>query len=294
MRRQFKADEVLSYEDGFWAASIGNLADRAADGLKGVRCVMGHIPFGIHEILGVEVEYVTMLRDPVDWTLSMFSFIRERHGRQPDDARRPQRAVFADVPRMSLDEFVEFMERMGMANLQTRFVAGYLDLRNPLPPYERLPQDAMERARANLLAPRTTFGLIEHFDLSLLLFKKRLGWGNIYYRRANVTERSVRRAQVPAGTLARIRELHAEDARLYETAAAAFRETLARTGLDNPDALRRFRRANAGYGLLTGGVGRLRRLARRALGAAGALRGQRESAATGPERRDRAGTERQG
>lgn len=267
MQRQFRPDEILSYEDAFWAVSVEDLVDRAAAGLKGIRCVMGHIPFGLHEALDREVKYVTLLRDPVEWTLSVFSFIKERHGRLPVDARRPQRAVFADVPRMSLDEFVEFMKGMGMTNLQTRFVSGHLDLRNPLPPYERLPQTAIDLAKANLFAPHTTFGLVEHFDLSLLLFKKRLGWRNIYYRSANVTERRVARTQVPARTLARIQELHGEDTRLYQMATNAFWRALAQVGLDSPYALYRFRAANRGYGLLSGGVGRLRRLAGRTWGA---------------------------
>lgn len=272
MQRQFRPDEILSYEDEYWAVGIRDLPDRAATGLKGIRCVMGHIPFGLHEAVDREVKYVTMLRDPIELTLSWFSSLKERGGRRPDAARGPQRPVFADVPRMSLDEFVEFMERMGMANLQTRFVSGHLDLRNPMPPYERLPETALDLAKANLFATHTTFGLVEHFDLSLLLFKRRLGWRNIYYRSVRVTERRVTRTQVPARTLARIQELHGEDTRLYEMAMNAFWRALAQVGLDSPHVLYRFRAANRGYGLLRGGVGRLRRLAGRTLGAVGSPR----------------------
>ena len=267
MQRQFRADEILSYEDAFWAFNVRELPDRIAAGLPGIRCLMGHIPFGVHHGMARQVTYVTMLRDPVEFTLSWFSYIKERHGRLPEDPRRPQRAVFAPVPHMSLDEFLEFMERMGMANLQTRFVAGHLDLRNPLPPFEKLPAAAIETAKQNLFAEHTTFGLVEHFDLSLLLFRRRLGWRNIWYQRANVTEGRVERMRVPASTLQRIQELHADDFRLYEAALETFRRALDEHGLDKPHLLHGFRAANAGYGLLRKGWGGLRGLARRATGA---------------------------
>ena len=272
MQRQFRQDEILSYEDSFWAVSIRDLPDRAAAGLKGIRCVMGHTPFGMHEAVDREVKYVTLLRDPVEWTLSYFSYVKERRGNFPNDPRMPQLALFADVPRMSLDDWVKFMEDTGMANLQTRYVSGYLDLRNPLPPYDRLPETAIDLATTNLFSTRTTFGIVEHFDLSLLLFKKRLGWRNIYYRRANVTQVRLARAQVPARTLARIQELHGEDVRLYNVAMDGFWRALEQCGLEGPYVLYRFRAANRAYGLLRDGVGLIRRLAGRTLRAVGSPR----------------------
>ncbi len=273
MRRQFKPDEILSYEDRLWAINVSDFHDRATAGLKGIRCVMGHIPFGVHQ--DMDVKYVTMLRNPVEWTLSMFSYIKERHGRLPDDPKYPQRAAFAKVPQMSLDEFIEFLGDSGMANFQTRYVSGYLDLKNPLPPHEKLPGNALELAKTNLLATQTTFGIVEHFDLSLLLFKKYLGWKNIYYQNVNVTEHRIMQAQVPAPTLVRIQELHGKDAQLYEMATNSFWKTLVQSGLDHPSVLHRFRAANARYGLLRSGAGRLRKLVGRTAGILGLPRADR-------------------
>lgn len=262
MQRQFRPDEVLSYEDRFWADSIRELPERAATGLPGIRCVMGHTPFGLHRLVDRPVAYVTMLRDPVEWTLSLFSFIHERHGKVPDGPQRPQWAVFGDVTRMNLEEFLDFIERTNLANLQTRFLAGELDLRSPLPPYPPLGPGALEAAQTNLLASCTTFGLVEHFDLSLLLLRKRLGWGRVFYRRANVTERRMARTEVPAETLARMLELNADDVRLHEFASQAFQEKVRESGLGHPAALKAFRAGNVAYRWLGAGVRRLRKLAR--------------------------------
>lgn len=276
IERQFRQDEILSYEDCHWAINIRDLPDRAAAGLKGIRCVMGHTPFGMHEAVDREVKYVTMLRDPVEFTLSYFSYARERishvkeqRGNLPNDPRMPQLAFFADVPRMSLDDWVKFMDDTGMANLQTRYVSGHLDLRNPLPPFDRLPETAIDLARTNLFSARTTFGIVEHFDLSLLLFKKRLGWRNIYYRRENVTRVRLARPQVPARSLERIHELHAVDLQLYKVAMDGFWRALEQYGLDRAYVLYRFRTANRVHGLLRDGMGLARRLGRGAVHAVG-------------------------
>jgi hypothetical protein len=260
MGRQFAPDEILSYENGLWAYNLRELPARAAAGLPGIRCLMGHIPYGLHELLGRRVEYVTMLRDPVEWTLSLYSFIRERIGKQPPDPRRLQEVAFAEVPKMTLEEFLDFLECTHTSNLQTRFLSANFDLQHPLPPYPMLPPAALNHARANLFAPRTTFGLVEHFDLSLLLFKKRLGWRHIYYRPANVTKSRIARSQLDSKTINRIRSLNSKDVQLYDAALKRFLTTIRASNLDSPQLLRRFRLTNSAYRFYRVGKHRLRRL----------------------------------
>lgn len=264
MQRQFRPGEVLSYEDRSWAAAIPGFPERAAGGLPGIRCVMGHLPIGVHTLIGRPARYVTMLREPVEWTLSMYSFIRERLVRLPDDGTYPQRAAFVDVLRMSLDEFAQHLADTSMANLQTRYLSGRADLRRPLPPYEPLPPTALKEAEDALFAAHTTFGLVEEFDLSLLHMQRRLGWGSVHYRRANVTEHRVAQADVPRATLERIAEVQHLDTRLYATARVAFHEALASEGLDRPHVLQQFRAVNAGYTLLRRGLDRIRGIRPRA------------------------------
>lgn len=266
MQRQFGPQQVLSYEDHLWVEGIASFEDRAAAGLDGIRCVVGHLPFGVCAVAGRRVRYVTMLRDPVEWTLSLYSYIRGRVDRlpadlgelRPGDPRLPQRAAFAAVRGMSLEQFVEFMESGRMGNFQTRFVSGTMDARQPLPPYAPLPATALAAAQSNLESPDNVFGLVEHFDLSLLLFRRRLGWRNVFYRRVNVTAGRTQRSQVQAQTLERIRQLHALDMELYAWAERAFNEAIAANGLGRSDRLRQFQLANAAYGLAARGVGRIR------------------------------------
>ncbi len=269
MQRQFRTDEVISYEDRMWAANMVDFPDRAATGLPGIRCVMGHLPFGVHAAIGRPVEYLTMLRDPVEWTLSFYSFIKERIARLPDDGSYPQRAAFVEVLGMSLDEFIDFLDRTAMANLQTRFLSGHLDVRKPLPPYKPLPPQALAQAETALFDVHTTFGLTEQFDLSLLLFQRRMGWRDIHYRRVNVTERRLTRTQVTEATLTRIRDLQQMDLQLYATAQQGFVRALKQEGLDRSALLKRFQIINVGYGLLHSGVERARRLGKATLRAVG-------------------------
>jgi hypothetical protein len=258
MQRQFRPQQVLSYENQLWAASIPEFRARVAAGIDNIRCIMGHIPFGALPPCARPVRYVTMLRDPVEWTLSVYSFIRARIDRVPNDPRYPQRAVFEPVRDMSLEQFIEFMRNNRMGDFQTRFLSGGLAREDLLPPYSPLADDAIEAARAILQAPETTFGLVEQFDRSLLLFQRRLGWRRVYYRRANVTEGRTRRVDVPAATIERIRALHARDLELYEWARQAFDLSIARLGLDRRSVAWRFQAAQAAYGVAAGGVARLR------------------------------------
>jgi hypothetical protein len=269
MQRQFRPEKVLSYEDRMWAADLAGFPERAKTGLPGIRCVMGHLPFGVDAMIGRPVEYVTMLRDPVEWTLSFYSFIKERIVRLPDDGRYPQRAAFAEVVRMSLDEFLDYLERTGMANMQTRFLSGNFDVRKPLPPYNALPLHAPAQAEENLFDSRTTFGLTEQFDLSLLLFQRRLGWRNIHYTRVNVTGSRLKHSQIDKETAARICDLQHLDIRLYATAKDEFSRYLIQAGLNRTAILRRFRAVNTGYGLLLGGIHRVRGLTGNTLRAVG-------------------------
>lgn len=266
MQRQFRPQEVLSYEDHLWVEGIASFAARAAAGLDGIRCVVGHLPFGVRAVADRRVRYVTMLRDPLEWTLSLYSYIRGRVDRlpadpgelRPDDPRLPQRAAFAAVRGMSLEQFVDFMESSRMGNFQTRFVSGTMDVGQPLPPYAPLPATALAAAKSNLESPDNVFGLVERFDLSLLMFRRRLGWRNVFYRRVNVTADRTRLSQVREETVEHIRRLHALDLELYAWAERSFNEAIAANGLDRSEQLRQFQLANAAYGLAVRGVGRIR------------------------------------
>lgn len=87
----------------------------AAESSKAARVVFGHLSFGIHEDLGVEPRYVTVLRDPVARVISYF-----RHQQRVPSAEFHHLAANG----MSLLEMLESEICHELNNHMTRIVGG--------------------------------------------------------------------------------------------------------------------------------------------------------------------------
>jgi hypothetical protein len=220
-----------------------------------VRVLQGHVPFGAHAWLAVPVDYVTMLREPVDRLVSLYHYARHKPGNPLHPLARA----------LSLRDFAASGHPETLDH-QTRLLSGRMDDFTPA---------ALALAQENLATRFACFGTHARFDESLLLFRRRLGWGNVHYLRENVTQERQALADVPRSTLDLIRERNALDVELYAFASARLDEILAAQPPGFREELRRFQRRNAVYGVVVGGARRafrtlpapVRRLARRGLDA---------------------------
>ena len=132
--------------------------------------------------------------------------------------------------------------------------------------------DALDCANRNLRANFECVGVVERFDESLLLMKRKLGWRNIYYQRLNVSEGRVRRTELPQATLNRILECHCRDVELYDEARRLLSAEILAAGNGFQTELRRFQRNNAIHNKLisiyeASGLSRVRHALRRGLAA---------------------------
>lgn len=127
----------------------------------GGRVVYGHLNFGIHQVLGVSGQYVTLLRDPVDRVISFFS----HNLRNPDAAYHEMLAAGMD-----LHEFIERRVTFETNNHMTRILAGHTGL-------EYMDDDqVLEQALHNLREHFLFAGISERFDDSLRSMARCLGW----------------------------------------------------------------------------------------------------------------------
>lgn len=201
-----------------------------------MRVLQGHFPFGIHARLPRPVSYLTLLRDPIDRALSVYYF-----------ARRRPRSRFHDLAhRLPVDEFF-VAAGPGLVDDQTRFLSGC--------PADPGPGDVAAALR-NLEERFTAFGVDERFDESLLLFRRRLGWGSVRYRRENVTRDRPRPGDLPANTVRALGRIHALDVELYARASERFEATVRELGEDFQREVRSFQRSNAVYAALADQVHR--------------------------------------
>jgi hypothetical protein len=202
-----------------------------------VRCIHGHVPFGVHAVLPEPVRYVTLLREPVERVVSAYYYA----------LRRPEVGAHRELVGrgLSLHDYVTSELSDEIHEAQTRALAG-----GPLRPGPlesgSLPREALVRAERNLAERFAVAGVRERFDETVLHCRRALGWRSVHYAERNRNRRRPRLAEVPAPTLAAIRERNPLDLELYAGAAAQFAAALGEHPI--PDAeLRAFRRRNRAY-----------------------------------------------
>jgi hypothetical protein len=144
--------------------------------------------------------FVTILRDPVERTISHHYWLNERR-----EARSQWRSIGEAINKGAIPD-----------NLQVRVLAG------ADPPGPVTPTMAEEAIAA--LDRFTAVGLTERFDESLVLLGRALGWRTTAYERVNSTSSRVPRNALDAATIKRIEEHNKYDRELYAVAAERFDE----------------------------------------------------------------------
>jgi hypothetical protein len=219
---------VLGYYYMKHADRVERLRGLTPQGARRLRFVEAHGGFGLHEFIPRPCTYVTVLRQPLDRTVSSFYFQRQEGLIKPD--LPIERWIYEDHP-----------HRVWYAdNAQVRYLAGergeIVDV-----PNGQCTAAMLERAKQRLAKEFLLFGLSERFDESMVLLRRRLGWRSCAYGRTNVTRRRRRVDELPVETLDLIRERNALDIDLYDWAAQRFQEQVQAEGASFEEELRGFR-----------------------------------------------------
>lgn len=200
-----------------------------------IRCVKGHMPFGLHMSLPQPTTYVTVLRDPIDRVISHYYFV----------LRTPSHYLHDMVVtnRMSLEEYVSSRISPELVNGQTRDISG-------IGCFEMvdLSDDVLEIAKRNLKEYFAFVGLGEKFDESLLLMRRTFSWRNIFYVKQNVSRNRPLKSEIPIKTLKAIEEHNKLDMELCEFAKQILEEQIREQGPSFKYELRTFRLLNKVYG----------------------------------------------
>ncbi|MCL5054415.1 MAG: sulfotransferase family 2 domain-containing protein [Firmicutes bacterium] len=238
--RQFKPDEYFLINGRDLAEQMKTLEtfrSLSVDKKRKYRCIAGHQSFGLHCLLPNSAAYITFLRDPVDRTLSDYYFTLK----EPTHHRFIHKVMNEKGSPISLLDFLTD-ERFGRSNVQTRYLSGQMDEdegnSKPITIHE------FEIAKSNL-QHRFIFGLVEKFDESILLFRKRFNWKNVFYDKINVTERPDE--EISRDVLELIKEKNRFDIELYNFAKKIFEEKGNELGEGFAQEVKVFKKLNEQY-----------------------------------------------
>ncbi|MGH9227193.1 MAG: hypothetical protein ACRD07_00420 [Acidimicrobiales bacterium] len=140
------------------------LHERFAEHGDRIRVVTGHFPLCTTELLGVPFVTMTVLRDPVERTLSALRNLRER---DPEWQGKPLEEIYADPVRFRC-LIQNHMVKM-LAITCEEMTDGFLTVLD-------FDGTHLERAKRNLAERIDVWGLQEHFDDFCDELVRRFGW----------------------------------------------------------------------------------------------------------------------
>ena len=185
------------------------------------RVVGGHFSFGLHLLFDSPSRYMAFLRDPVERTISHYSYIRW----QPLHAWHD----LINGAGISLEQWVRRGEADAVDNLQVRrlTVRSDDDVR-----FGETTRQMLDEAK-RVVEERIAFlGITERYAESIGLFAEQLRWREpVEVERLNVSPNRVAAADLPATTREAILEHNALDMELYAFALGVFERRLAAAGM---------------------------------------------------------------
>jgi hypothetical protein len=181
--------------------------------LERITLVTGHSPrfTGIEEIDNLPT--ITFLRNPVSRVKSFCQHVSE--GKSP--------YLFYRFPPDSFDlnEFIE-SGNVELSNLQTKILLGEKSFNLPDGDTKALVDKAISVLKNNI----TCFGITEHFDDSLILFRYKMEWTKWpIYQKLNIRNKS-RLIKFSEEHLAKIKQINDIDIQVYEKALQLFKNNI--------------------------------------------------------------------
>lgn len=187
-----------------------------------IKVLTGIMDFGLHKYIPQKSTYVTILRDPVDRIISHYHFVRNT-----EEHHLYSKLNFKNI---GLQDYLTNYPLEEMDNGQTRLISG---MNTSDHTSQRMCTKAdLEKAKQNLKERFAVFGILEKYDETLILTKRRLQWVYPTYVQQNIAKVKYTRNNIPSGTIKQIQSLNKYDIELYDFARVNFEKTLRQEGLE--------------------------------------------------------------
>jgi len=201
--------QMYSIDPVLFEWSAAHLRNLPRERLAKTRMFKGHMLFGLHEVLPQPSTYITVLRDPVERSLSAFYYMRT-YKLHP---------LYWKLRRENWT-LERYIERTTRDNVQCKVIAG-ANYHAPCT------DEIFETAKQHLDRYFSVVGLSERLEESLALMKLRFGWQLKSYSAFNVTRSRPKKGDLSQTTLDLIRDRNKYDVELYRLAVQRFETDLA-------------------------------------------------------------------
>ena len=248
--RQYAARSTYIIDNSVNESIIRFRTMRAADRAH-IRCLAGHMSYGLHEFMATPAHYLAMLREPLRRARSDYQFVSTNR----------IHPLYATVSAMTFTEYMRSGITGQLSNGQTRLICGDCAPGDTgIPTNRALSDEDLERALRNIEQHFPIVGVQERFDESLILMRRHFGWPLPYYAKQNVTQRDTGPNAVDSADDATIITQNALDIELYRYTRERFERQLNEQNWSFRWELRTLRAVNRLYqGLGLGGWLRIKR-----------------------------------
>ena len=223
LKNQFSAKDICPA--AFWP----DLLAMPENDRNRYKLITGHFSYDIEKYLGKRPVYVTMLRDPIERTVSVYEYMKWfiQTARSDHDYGRMSAYVkkFHLLMNDGMESFIKSEDkdvRLAVSNTQTLILAAGDP--NSLP--DMVGEDLLERAKANL-KEFVFFGLTERMQESLELLSCTFGWRPFKNVQVNITPNKSRISGLSSEVVNLITDMNRLDMELYKYANELFTERYA-------------------------------------------------------------------
>ncbi|MGB5982842.1 MAG: sulfotransferase family 2 domain-containing protein [Nonlabens sp.] len=200
-------DKENIFQVGYNSSGIWNMEELKSspkEELAKINLLQGHFNYGIHEIFERDFRYITMLRNPIERTISFYNYIR----------RQKEHRLLSAVQNRTLLECITEIRDFDVINGQARKLSGTHN------------EDKMlDLALKNIDQHFDFVGIQERFDESLILLHKTYNWNKIFYKSLNKTSKQ---SEISPELISAITETNEIDMKLYEIINQRFTKELER------------------------------------------------------------------
>jgi len=187
--------------------SIENFKNFPIEKRNKIKCLKGHMPFGLHLYLSNNPRYITILRDPVRRVVSHYNYAKNYKYHYLYETINENKLTLYDYVYNDITPEIN--------NGQVRLLAG-IKSQDTVYGNEDCDESTLKRGLINIEKHFIACGILSDFDEFLVAISEYFKWKNIYYFKRNVKSNYLEIENIDSKTLSLIERKNKLDLILYD------------------------------------------------------------------------------